>query len=234
MWPEKRLRKVQEAVRPGAAPGAGEPPRPAPACFCLPRLPAAGGRGGPSRLRRPQPPGRWSREVGAGAKEAETGEAAAARRAPRRGAAWSCRRGSAGCGRCSSALPAVGTPRPWVSAVARPGAKGEVGRGGQAREGPAGPRAATGVGAEVCSLDIRYLATAASGARFQVGDQGALGLSRSQAATAELEDKDSTRHFRCAVGKAKEPGAGSRDRNMPAVSGVGGRGSGDRDPGCRL
>lgn len=143
---------------PGAArrSTSGEPPRPAPACTCLPGLPAAGGRGGPSRLRRPQPPGRWSREVGAGAKEAGTGEAAAAaRRAPRRGAAWSCRRGSAGCGRCSSALPAVGIPHPRVSAAPRPGARGEVGRGRQAGEDATGPKAVKGVGAGVCLLNTQ-------------------------------------------------------------------------------
>lgn len=100
-------------------------------------LPAAGGRGGSSRLRRPQPRGRRSREVGAGAKEAETGGGATARGAPRRGAAWSCRGGSARCGRCSlaPAAAAAGTRRPRVSVAPRAGTVTEGRRGERPRDG---------------------------------------------------------------------------------------------------
>lgn len=86
----------------------------------------------------PRPPGRRSREVGEGAKEAETA-AAAARPGSERGTAWSGRRGSAGCGRCCSAPAAAGWPRPRVSAAA--GARGGGGRGREASRGaPGAPR----------------------------------------------------------------------------------------------
>ena len=84
----------------------------------------------------PRPPGRRSREVGEGAKEAETA-AAAARPGSERGTTWSGRRGFAGCGRCCSAPAAAGWPRPRVSVA--PGARGGGGRGREASRGAPGP-----------------------------------------------------------------------------------------------
>lgn len=67
-----------------------------------------------------------------------------------------------------------GECRPSGSGAA---AEGRWGFGREASKGSAGPRAAAEVGVGSCFLDAQRSATAASGARFEVGDPGAAGLS---------------------------------------------------------
>ncbi|KAG8510680.1 Interleukin-13 receptor subunit alpha-1, partial [Galemys pyrenaicus] len=142
-------------------------------------LPAAGGRGGvgrggPSRLRRPRPPGRRSREVGAGAPEAETAEAPARPGSEARGcmerparvcALWAllfCAGGGA---------EPTGECDPWGSPGRR--SRGRRGRrGGPARAPPnRGPRRGRTPGTVLTLPRARRFPS-----HFEVGDPGAAGL----------------------------------------------------------
>lgn len=162
--------------------------------------------------------------MGAGAKEAETGEAVAARRAPRRGAAWSCRRGSGRYGRCSFAPAAAGTRCPLVSVAPRAGEsdRGAEGEAAERRATAPRPRAATGMGAGVCystPSDGRRLSPASAsrwgtrgGGAFRIpGGDGGAGGRRLAAALPSLRRQEPK--------SLKEPGAWAPDRNTLASRG---------------
>ena len=221
--------------------------RPAPPPALAAGNPAAGGRGGPSRLRRPPlPPGRRSREVGEGAKEAETAAAAARPGSERAGGCMERPARLCGlwvlllyAGRGGVAAPAgeFGPPAGAAGIAAeRPaGAPGAEGRGGVGVEGPLrdSPRP-------------RRQAPPAPG--WSLGDPGRPGFPGSRAAgAAGREDDDLSPHFPWSSGSAEEPGAkawgpkGVRGVG-PGVSpvarsgdeGLRARGDGDQGPGVRV